>query len=79
MFALSPSFLARLCKSAYFMDSKSIVDAFRSDFLQVRALVENGVIAAAQPLKFSRFKPEQQQRFLLAVVFNRKCLQSNKK
>lgn len=26
MFALSPSFLARLCKSAYFIESKSIFD-----------------------------------------------------
>lgn len=79
MFALSPSFLARLCKSAYFMESKSIFDAPRSDFIEARALVENGVIAAARPLKFSRFKPEQQQRFLLAVAFNRKFLQSNQK
>lgn len=35
MFALSPSSLARLRKSAYFMESKSIFDACWSDFIEV--------------------------------------------
>lgn len=47
-FALSPKSLARLCKSAYFMESRSISDAFRTDFID-RARTRGSAVWKSRP------------------------------
>lgn len=49
MFALSPSSLARLRKSAYFMESKSIFDACWSDFIEVSGHSRSSTVWQSRP------------------------------
>lgn len=78
MFALSPSSLARLCKSAYFMESKSIFDAFRSDFIGVRAHSRRFAVRKSRPtVEILGIQTRAAGAVSLAVICYRKCLPSN--
>lgn len=74
MFALSPSSLARLCNSAYFIKFKSMFAAFLGGFV-LRSWI--GSEKAARRLESSGFKQLQERFDWLLAYCRRKCLASN--